>query len=204
LSTKVNPIGLENRDAQPIALYVGNHLSYLDVLAISSCVPAGFVTSMEIRETPLLGLICEMAGCLFVERRNKSNLLNEVAQLSEGLRNGLNVAIFPEATSTNGSQILRFRRPLYMAAVATKTPVVPFCLNYRMIGGKPVDLRTRDSVFWYGDMSFAPHLWALCGAGGVNVDLTFLPAVPVKGDEEPGDLSQKTQIMVESVFLPVI
>ncbi|NJR13597.1 MAG: hypothetical protein HC779_04405 [Phyllobacteriaceae bacterium] len=49
-----------------------------------------------------------MAGCLFVERRSKTNLLNEVAELTEGLKNGLNVAIFPEAQHAVARQFWRF------------------------------------------------------------------------------------------------
>jgi 1-acyl-sn-glycerol-3-phosphate acyltransferase len=204
LGVKVNPIGLENRDAQANALLVGNHLSYLDVLVLSSQLPVGFVTSVEIRETPVLGKMCEVAGCLFVERRNRSNLRGEVAELSEGLKAGLNVAIFPEATSTNGAQILRFRRPLYLAAVEAKVPVVPFCLNYRSIGGQGVNVVNRDCVFWYGDMDFAPHLWALTGSGGVKVDLHFLKPLAISGVEDPTELAERTQKMVETVFLPVV
>src|SRR5262249_41938524 len=74
LQVKVNPLGIKSLSELPQGLYVGNHLSYLDVLVISSHVPACFVTSVEIRDTPGLGIIVQMAGCLFVERRNKLNL----------------------------------------------------------------------------------------------------------------------------------
>ncbi len=203
LGVKVNPVGLERLAGIGNALYVGNHLSYLDVLVISSQKPAAFVTSVEIRETPGLGLICELSGCLFVERRNRSRLMSEVSELAEGLNHGLNVAIFPEATSTNGESVLRFRRPLFLAAVQTKVPVVPFCLNYRMVGGQPINKESRDSVFWYGDMDFLPHLWALAGAGGVSVDLEFLEPMSVTGHEEPGDLAARSHKAVEQVFRPV-
>src|SRR5262245_37813580 len=59
------------------ALLVGNHLSYLDILLLCAETPTCFVTSNEIRDTPFLGLIVRMAGCLFVERRNRDNLHNE-------------------------------------------------------------------------------------------------------------------------------
>jgi 1-acyl-sn-glycerol-3-phosphate acyltransferase len=200
LGVTVHPIFEAEAENVQGGLYVGNHLSYLDVLVICSVRPSCFVTSVEVRDTPGLGLICRMAGCLFVERRNKLKLRDEVVEISEGLKAGLNVAIFPEATSTNGEQILRFRRPLYIAAIEARTPVVPFCLNYSHVGLKPIDHSTRDQVFWYGDMDFIPHLWALAGSGGVKVNLHFLKPLHPQPDTEPGDLAARSQAQVEAVF----
>ncbi len=203
LRVKVNPVDIERHQGVS-GLMVGNHLSYLDVLVITSLKPACFVTSTEIRDTPGLGLICKMAGCLFVERRNKNNIHNEVNEITQGLRHGLNVTIFPESTSTNGEQILRFRRPLYVAAVDASQPVLPFCLNYRYVGGEPITVKNRDQVFWYGDMEFLPHLWALAGAGSVGVDLNFLPAIPTDEKSDPTQLAEASQAQVESVFRRVV
>lgn len=204
LNVKVNPIGEANLPpAGTGALLVGNHLSYLDVLVVSSRTPACFVTSVEVRDTPGLGFICKSSGCLFVERRNKMNLRGEVAEITEGLEHGLRVAIFPEATSTNGEQILRFRRPLYVAAVEAGAPVIPFCLNYRTVGGQPISTRTRDQVFWYGDMDFVPHLWALSGSGGVKVDLHFRAQLAAQHGVDATYLAERSQAEVESVFIPV-
>jgi 1-acyl-sn-glycerol-3-phosphate acyltransferase len=203
LNVKVRPVGIEKARAAGSALYVGNHLSYIDVLVFSSNMPACFVTSMEIKEAPVLGQVCTMAGCLFVERRNKMNIHREVAEMSEGLAAGCNVAIFPEATSTNGEQILRFRRPLYVSAIDSGRPVIPFCLNYHTVGGKPIDTRLRDTVFWYGDMDFVPHLWALAGNGGTLVDLIFLEPIPTSEGDDPTELAARSQAAVESVFKPV-
>lgn len=203
LNIRVRPVGLENVLNHENVLLVGNHLSYIDVLVVCSLRPCCFVTSVEVKETPGLGQICQMAGCLFVERRNKLNILNEVQELTEGLEHHLTVAIFPEATSSNGEQILRFRRPLYLSAIQAAKPVVPFCLNYHTVGGQPINTLTRDSIFWYGDMDFVPHLWRLAGAGGVEVDLHFLPAVLPEKDVDPTKLAELTQSLVEKVFQPV-
>ena len=203
LRVKVNILGRENLEGLRGGLYVGNHLTYMDVLAISSQIPSCFVTSQEIREAPLLGQVCQMAGCLFVERRNKQNIHNEISELREGLQVGLNVAIFPEATSTNGEKILRFRKPLFISAIDSGRPVIPFCLNYRKVGGQPINRSTRDKIFWYGDMDFAPHIWALAGSGGVEVDLHFLPPIATHLKMDATGLAEQSQKVVESVFLPV-
>lgn len=184
-------------------LFVGNHLSYLDVLVIAHKVSGCFVTSQEIRETPVLGHICELGGCLFVERRNKSNLTKEIRQVSDALAQGLNVVIFPEATSTNGEQVLRFRRPLFMAARMANTPVLPFCLNYESIDGVPFHLGNRDRICWYGDMAFVPHLWSLAGAQSVIVRLHFLEAIYPKAEQEIAEIADLSHSLVKKTFRPV-
>ena len=204
LGFKVKPLAQVELEKIKGGLYVGNHLSYMDILVFSSIVPACFVTSKEILHTPLLGQITRMAGCLFIERRNKQNLASEITEIREALRLGLRVAIYPEATSTNGEQILRFRRPLFLAAIEAPAPVVPFCLNYRTVDGEPLFFANRDKVFWYGDMPFASHLWALAGClKGVEVDLHFMAPLPMS-IQDPTEMAAAAQTAVESVFRPVI
>lgn len=203
LKFKVTPIGLESIQDLTGALFVSNHLTYTDVLVISSFVPTCFVTSTDIKHTPGLGLICQMAGCLFVDRKNRMNIANEVLELKEGLEHNVNVVIFPEATSGNGEQLLRFRRPLYLAAVQAQKPVLPVCINYRRVGKDVVSGHNHQLICWYGDMDFVPHLWALCGAGGVQVDLNFLPRILPKPEQDPGELAETSQKIVEKVFIPL-
>lgn len=203
LSVRVNPIGLDSFRGEGNALIASNHLSYLDVVVISSKITTCFVTSVEIRETPVLGQLCLLAGCLFVERRKLMQIHREIGELQKGLERGLNVTIFPEATSANHEQILRFRRPLFAASTQSGRPVVPVCVNYRVVGKEPISLANRDLVCWYSDMPFASHLWSLCGLGNVNVDLVFLPAAHPKAGDDVGETAAHTQSAVESVFIPV-
>lgn len=181
------------------ALIVSNHLSYTDILLISAQTPTCFVTSLEIRRTPVLGQICLLAGCLFVDRKNRVNLQKEISDLTEGLRHELNVTIFPEATSTNGESVLRFRRPLFNSAIFANVPVWPLCINYRSIDEREIDLTTRDLVCWYGDMDFLPHLWKLCSAKNINIQLELRPKLLTHGmsDQEVSELAHKE---VSSVF----
>lgn len=178
LGLRILGVVVERRGArsrpEEAALYVGNHLSYLDILILASELPTSFVTSEEIRAVPLLGKLCELGGCLFVERRSRARLEAEVQELSEALRHGLNVTIFPEATSTNGEAVLRFRRPLFRSAKESLCAVVPFCLSYSRIDGEKVNALNRDLVCWYGDMEFVAHLWKLAGKKRIDVRLNWL------------------------------
>jgi len=117
-------------------LMVANHLSYLDVMILAAKFPSCFVTSQEVRKTFFLGHLTQLAGCLFVDRKNKKNLRNEISELRQALVDGINVTVFPEATSTNGEEILRFKRPLFEASVATKKSILPITINYESVIGQ--------------------------------------------------------------------
>lgn len=199
LGVEVQTKGQKNKKTNH--LIVANHLSYLDILVHSSQSPSCFVTSMEIKETPVLGQICSLAACLFVERRNKENLRKEISELTESLEAGIDVTIFPEATSTNGEQLLRFRRPLFAAAIFADKPVQPICLNYFTPDMNRLTLKNRDDVCWYGDMDFVPHLWRLVGHRNLIAELNYLEELAPTSAE---DLTQTSFEKINATFLPVI
>ena len=138
--------------------YVSNHMSYVDILILSSLYPTSFITSIEMKKTPFLGQITTLGGCLFVERRSRNNLGTEIDQIKEALENGVNVTIFPEAKSTNGDEVIRFRKPLFEASISSKIDACPLTINYKTVNGEAVTLDTRDLVCWYGDTPFLGHL----------------------------------------------
>ena len=200
-------VGMKNAtrffDAEKSArLMVGNHMSYLDILVLASLYPSNYVTSQEIRETPFLGMLCEAAGCLFVERRNKEQIHKEVGEITQALAHGLNVTIFPEATSTNGEEILRFRSPLYQAALDANAIIQPFCLNYKSIDGVAFSKANRDLVCWYGDMGFLSHLWELCRCGSVEAEVVLLEEILPLYGACVKQLATRSQAMVAEVFIP--
>lgn len=116
--------------AQQAHLHVQNHMGFLDVLILCSVTPNCFVTSQEMREFPVLGLICEMGGCLFVERRDRSKIFTELEVLAQAMRDGFRVTLYPEATSTNGEQVLPFKKTLISAAAVAKVPLQPVVFNW--------------------------------------------------------------------------
>lgn len=158
-------------------LIVSNHLSYVDVLVISSFFPACFVSSVEISKDIFLGTLARLGGTLFVERRSKKRLLKDIDSISNALSNGMSVVLFPEGTSGNGETILPFKRTLFRSAIKSGTEVLPLCLRYVSIDGNPVNKENRDSVFWYGDMKFFPHFINLLKTKSIEVNLTVLKPV---------------------------
>lgn len=190
----------EDQNAGPKgALIVANHLGYLDVLAIASKQPCSFITSEDIRKTPFLGQICELAGCLFVDRSSRKNIGHEVSEIVSGLERGISVGLFPEATSTNGASVLRFKRSMFQAAVDSGAPVAPVTINYRTVDGAPISEGNRDVVCWYGDMTFFSHLWGLCKAREVVCEIKRHPLILSAGLNS-GELRDLSYELIKGSF----
>lgn len=182
---------------------VSNHMSYIDILIISAHKPCCFVTSMEIRQTPFLGLLTELGGCLYVERRSREQISSEVKQISQALDKNLNVCIFPEATSTNGEELLRFRRPLYTAAIQSSKPVLPLCINYQSIDSEPVRRNNRDLLCWYDDMDFFPHLTKMMGVRKIEVRLCIDEEISPIGEIDTQGLADTSFQRVQKNFVSI-
>ncbi len=171
LNVKVDVEGDKSKITE--GLIVSNHLSYLDVIILFSYFPSLFITSTDIRDTFLLGDICKLAGCFFVERRkekrNPETKSEELKLIQTKFEQGFNIFLFPEGTSGDGSGVLPFKVTFFQLAVETQTPVFPMCLKY--LGDN------SHLPPWYGDMTFPDHLFKLCAQEKISVVIRILPEI---------------------------
>ncbi|MEZ4742241.1 MAG: lysophospholipid acyltransferase family protein [Bdellovibrionota bacterium] len=184
-------------------LLVANHLSYLDVLILAANHPSCFVTSVEMKNTLFLGMLCDVGGCLYVERRNKDKIEQEIKDISNALAAGLDVIIFPEATSTCGSTVERFKIPLFRAARECGARVIPITLNYQALNYRPICAHNRDLVFWYGKMRFASHLWKFLQQRRLNVEVSISKLIDSLRVNDPVELSIVAHKAVLSRYIPI-
>lgn len=185
----------------PIGQFVvSNHLSYLDILVLSAVTDTTYVTSIEMKNAPVLGWMTQVAGCLYVERRNKNNLSNEIQDISNALKKNFRVTVFPEATSTNASRVLPFKKPLFKCATENEIPIQPICINYTQIDGETFNLTNRDFICWYGDMGFLSHLWSVVHLRRVMVELTVLQPIPTHKETDLAVISAHSHSQISAQF----
>ena len=89
LGVRVNVINPERLAPGRGSFLVSNHLSYIDVFAIFSNVPAVFVANSELEEAFLLGTIIKYSGGVFVERRGRARLVQGMEGITGMLDLGL-------------------------------------------------------------------------------------------------------------------
>ncbi len=160
-------------------LFVSNHISYLDVPIFGAHHPVRFTPKAEIRSWPVLGFLTGLTGAFYIERRAGS-AKEQQEKLRAALEAGDNVLLFAEGTTSDGSHVLPFKSSLFAVVepVAGKPeiPVRMMALAYTKVLGKPPKSgRMLDRVAWYGDMTFAPHIWALLTMRGVEAELRYFP-----------------------------
>lgn len=172
---------------------VCNHMSYFDILVLSSIRPSVFVTSVEMENTFFLGDLAKWGGSFFVDRVNRRKMKAEVEALVGLLEDDFNVFIFPEGTSTNGLEILPFKKSLFRVPFQTGFPILPICLRYQSIDGKPFSKENCDRIAWHGDMTFGPHFLQLMGIKNIKAEVHYLEPLDSKSFQNHGDLAKKAQ-----------
>ncbi len=201
LGVRVTLINRPQRDRR--FLLVGNHLGFLDIMITARAVPALFVTSNEMKEMPVLGLLTEMAGCLYVERRSRDNIPNEIKNITSALNDGFNVVLYPEGTSSDGQAVLPFKKSMLTAAGQSEANILPMCLNYVRVNGAPMSDKYRDHIFWYGDLGFLECAWRLVQLKSVEAELIFLEEVVVSPETDRRDIAANAQAQIEKCYRPI-
>lgn len=184
------------------SLLVGNHVGFIDILCLLSLSPSVFITSREMRNTPVLGEICELAGCAYVDRRNRMKIQDELQDIISVLKQGFRVVLYAEAGATNGEQVLPFKKTLMMAAGLADAPIRPFVFNYREVNGGPVKYKHRDSLCWHGDIGFLTSIWRSLQLETLVCEVEFLPLVYTKPEDDRTETALKLHAMVSEKYVP--
>jgi 1-acyl-sn-glycerol-3-phosphate acyltransferase len=149
-------------------LVVANHLSYLDILIFGAIMPCFFVSKAEVRRWPYFGWAARSSGALFLDRSKRSSASQVAQQISERLQLPVPVLLFPEGTSSDGSEVRRFHSALFEPAAVSGAPVTAASIRYAIDGGV-----AERELCWFGDMLFLPHLFKALGTQGFSAAVRF-------------------------------
>jgi 1-acyl-sn-glycerol-3-phosphate acyltransferase len=155
--------------AQGPLLLVANHLSWLDIVVMHAAHHCRFVAKSDVKSWPVIGTLSNGAGTLYIEREKRRDAMRVVHHMRESLLAGEIVAIFPEGTTSDGSDVLPFHANLIQAAVSVDAPVQPVGLRY-------LDRRTgRDSAspLYLGEQTLVASLWRTLSGPPILARVTF-------------------------------
>ena len=88
-------------------MLVCNHLSYLDMLALTSAGEMVFLSKIEVGGWPLIGQIARASGALFVNRSRRGDVADLEPEFVAVIEQGVVLTMFPEGTSSGGGAFER-------------------------------------------------------------------------------------------------
>ncbi len=159
------------------AMVVANHISWLDIFVMHSWEPSRFVAKSEIRDWPLIGWLCAQTGTLFIERGRKRDAHRVLHDITDCMLQGDRVCVFPEGTTTDGTDVLPFHANLMQAPISAGLPVLPVALRY-------CDAATGERTLapaYIGELTLLQTLDAILHAPPMTAQVAF--GQPLLADE---------------------
>lgn len=107
-------------------IFVANHLSWYDVLALATVLPRyKFIAKAELSRIPLFGRAAEAAAAIYIERDNRKQAFESYRAAAERIRGGCSVVVFPEGTRGTTYALRPFKKGPFVLAVAAGVPIIP-------------------------------------------------------------------------------
>ncbi|MFN3453575.1 MAG: lysophospholipid acyltransferase family protein [Pseudobdellovibrio sp.] len=112
-------------------IYVGTHMSYLDILVLIVSQPdIVFLAKKEVRSWPIIGAAAHRVGTLFVNRDSKEHRLkirNEIGEILNQTKS--HVVVFPSGTTTLYEE-KTWKKGMFEVAQEFNVPVQLFKISY--------------------------------------------------------------------------
>ncbi|MGB7261111.1 MAG: lysophospholipid acyltransferase family protein [Albidovulum sp.] len=136
---------------------VSNHSSWLDIFALNASQSVYFVSKSEVERWPVIGWLARATGTVFIARDPKAAKIQQDL-FETRIRAGHKLLFFPEGTSTDGLRVLPFKSTLFAAFYSHGLEHVMQIQPVSVVYHAPLN-RSRRFYGWWGDMSFAEHLF---------------------------------------------
>lgn len=157
------------------ALWVSNHISWLDVAVLGAGARVFFLAKAEVKSWPIIGPLAQGGGTLFI-RRGSGDSQKIREQITAFLRQDIPVLFFPEATTSDGRQVKKIHGKLLQAAIDSHRPVQICIICYVNRHGK------IDTIVPYiGEQTIAESLLNIIQMAKVTAHLMALPPIDSQG-----------------------
>jgi 1-acyl-sn-glycerol-3-phosphate acyltransferase len=123
--------GRENLGEKRPRIYMSNHQSYFDILALLAGLPVDFkfVLKQELMKIPLLGFTLGKVGYISIDRSDMRKAVKSIHEAAEKIKDGASVLIFPEGTRSENGRLQAFKKGGFHLALSSGCDIVPIALN---------------------------------------------------------------------------
>ena len=179
---RVEVNGAENAQSTRSYVVVCNHQSMYDILVVYGWLRLDmkWVMKAELRKVPFIGVGCEKAGHIFVDRRNRKQAAQAINAALERLGDGIGILFFPEGTRSNDGRLLPFKKGAFRAAIDQQIPLLPVTV----LGTKEI-IPNKTLKLFPGKATMVIH-----------------PAIETKGlgNDDLADLMEQSRLAIASAL----
>ncbi|MEE8270057.1 MAG: lysophospholipid acyltransferase family protein, partial [Nitrospinaceae bacterium] len=129
MNIRIHQEGLVERSDHG-ALIVSNHVGMVDIFVSAACFKMSFVSKSDVRTWPLIGYLTRIANTIYIDRARRRELTVMVQAITDRLRSGFYVVVFPEGGATLGHRVERFKSSAFEAVVQAESSVIPVMIRY--------------------------------------------------------------------------
>lgn len=180
---RVSVEGAGNADPSKTYVVVCNHQSQYDIFLVYGWLKLDlkWVLKAELRKIPGVGIGCEKAGHIYVDRSNPELARKAVRDALDSVGDGVGVLFFPEGTRSLNGKMGPFKKGAFRVAISQKLPILPVTL----VGTRDIQ-KPKSLVIVPGSIRMVIH-----------------PAIEVTGAEDSEgirELMTKTRQIISSAL----
>ncbi len=159
-------------------ILVGNHIGFLDILALMSVSPQiTFLAKKELKSWPLIGLVANRVGTIFIDRSPSADRVQSRKEVAEQIfQNRAFVTVFPSGT-TSLNEDKPWKKGIFEISHAHQIPIKAFKLRYQPL---------RESAYIDND-SLLGQMWRILQVKNKKVYLQWLPFFAVKNPQQTAE-----------------
>jgi 1-acyl-sn-glycerol-3-phosphate acyltransferase len=154
-------------------MFVANHISWADIHALNSVTPMKFIAKAEIKNWPIFGYLAK-SNALFIDRAKRQEAANTVKLLTDSLKSGSTVCLFPEGTTTLGDEVKPFKSSLLQAAIQAESTLYPVAIYYPHPDGG-----SNTKMAYAGDITLTESMQNVLSQRAPIVELRFLAPIQI-------------------------
>ncbi len=128
---KLTVTGQEHLQPNQAVIYMSNHQSNFDILALFAGLPGQFrwLAKEELFQVPLFGLAMRRCGYIPLDRSNRKKAIHSMNEAACRIKNGTSVIIFPEGTRSADGELQDFKKGGFMLALKAQVPILPVTIS---------------------------------------------------------------------------
>ncbi len=176
-------------------MFVANHISWIDIHALNSIIPTRFIAKSDIQSWPVFGYLAKKSNVLFISRESRKDAARVVHATNHSLLDGDTLCLFPEGTTTDGTEIKPFKSSIIQGAIHANSVIWPIAFRYTCKDGT-----INTAIAYAGETTLIESIQQVLQQKQAVVELHFLAPIDTSELTEADKDRRKLTLHIEQLI----